>query len=142
MRISDWSSDVYSSDLHVAGDYFNRLGRSGFCRSLIDVALAMTSVDATARVPGGTRPNLEGPFYRAAPLREDGDLFAGDPPAGTPVLHLSGRVTDAATGAPIPGAIVDLWQADHDGHYDLDTFQLFGRVRADDRKSTRLNSSH
>src|SRR3546814_6975656 len=74
----------------------------------------MTSVDATARVPGGTRPNHEGPFYRAAPLREDGDLFAGDPPAGTPVLHLSGRVTDAATGAPIPGAIVDLWQADHD----------------------------
>src|SRR3546814_13758143 len=95
MRISDWSSDVYSSDLHVAGDYFNRLGQSGFCRSLIDVALAMTSVDVTARVPGGTRPNLEGPFHRdAAPLREDGDLFAGDPPAGTPVLYLSGRVTD------------------------------------------------
>src|SRR3546814_13249369 len=81
----------------------------------------MTSVDATARVPGGTRPNLEGPFYRAAPLREDGDLFEGDPPAGTPVLHLSGRFTDAATGAPIPGAIVDLWHADHDGHYALDS---------------------
>src|SRR3546814_17117524 len=50
--------EITQDELHVAGDYFNRLGRSGFCRSLIDVALAMTSVDATARVPGGTRPNL------------------------------------------------------------------------------------
>src|SRR3546814_14209171 len=45
--------EITQDELHVAGDYFNRLGRSGFCRSLIDVALAMTSVDATARVPGG-----------------------------------------------------------------------------------------
>src|SRR3546814_4613486 len=42
--------EITQDELHVAGDYFNRLGRSGFCRSLIDVALAMTSVDATARV--------------------------------------------------------------------------------------------
>src|SRR3546814_17343743 len=48
-----------------------------------------------------------------------------------PVLHVAGLVTDAATGGPIPGAIVELWHAYHDGHYDLDTFQLFGRVRAD-----------
>lgn len=124
--------EITQDELHVAGDYFNRLGQSGFCRSLIDVALAMTSVDVTARVPGGTRPNLEGPFHRMeSPLRADGNLFAGPPPAGTPVLRLSGRVTDVATGAPIPGAIVDLWQADHDGHYDLDDLQLFGKVRAD-----------
>ncbi len=124
--------EITQDELHVAGDYFNRLGQSGFCRSLIDVALAMTSVDVTARVAGGTRPNLEGPFHRAAaPLREDGDLFAGDPPAGTPVLQLSGRVTDVATGAPIAGAIVDFWQADHAGHYDLDELELFGKVRTD-----------
>lgn len=133
--------EITQDELHVAGDYFNRLGQSGFCRSLIDVALAMTSVDVTARVPGGTRPNLEGPFYRPAPLREDGDLFAGDPPPGTPVLHLSGRVTDAAIGAPIPGAIVDLWQADHDGHYDLDDLQLFGRVRADEEGRYRARTA-
>ena len=123
--------EITQDELHVAGDYFNRLGQAGFSRSLIDVTLAMTSVDATSRVPGGTRPNLEGPFYRSAPLRDDGDLFAGDPPPGTPVLYLSGRVTDADTGAPMPGAIIDLWQADHDGHYDLEHLQLFGRVRTD-----------
>lgn len=134
--------EITQEELHVAGDYFNRLGQSGFCRSLIDVALAMTSVDVTARVPGGTRPNLEGPFYRAvAPLREDGDLFAGDPPAGIPVLRLSGRVIDVASGAAIPDAIVDLWQADHDGHYDLDHLQLFGKVRTDAEGRYRVQTA-
>lgn len=121
---------INQDELHLAGDYLNRLGQSGFCRSLIDVNLAMTSVDVTARVENGTRPNLEGPFHRQqAPLREDGDLFAGrEPPPGSPVLLLSGRVTDAATGQPLIGAVVDVWQADHDGHYDLEALQLFGKV--------------
>lgn len=125
--------EITQDELHVAGDYFNRLGRAGFCRSLIDVNLAMTSVDVTARVAGGTRPNLEGPFHREeAPLRADGDLFAGKaPPPGSPVLLLSGRVTDAATGVPLTDATVDLWQADHDGHYDLDTLALFGKIAVD-----------
>jgi catechol 1,2-dioxygenase len=121
---------IDQDELHLAGDYLNRLGRSGFCRSLVDVALAMTSVDVTARVEGGTRPNLEGPFHRAdAPLREDGDLLAGEPGEGKPILNLFGTVSDAATGEPLPGAIVDLWQADGEGHYDLETFALFGQVR-------------
>lgn len=125
--------EITQDELHIAGDYLNRLGQSGFCRSLIDVNLAMTSVDATARVANGTRPNLEGPFHRSeAPLREEGDLFAGkDPPPGTPILLLSGQVTDVATGAPLTDATVDLWQADHEGHYDLDTLELFGKIPVD-----------
>jgi len=120
---------ITQDELHIAGDYLNRLGQSGFCRSLIDVNLAMTSVDATARGAGGTRPNLEGPFHRGeAPLRPDGNMFDGGPPPGTPILHLSGTVRDAATGAPLPGATLDLWQADHEGHYDLDGLELFGKV--------------
>jgi protocatechuate 3,4-dioxygenase beta subunit len=124
---------ITQDELHTAGDYFNRLGQSGFCRSLIDVNLAMTSVDVTARTANGTRPNLQGPFHRSeAPLRADGDLFAGKaPPPGSPVLLLSGRVIDVATGAPLPDATVDLWQADHDGHYDLHDLQLFGKVPVD-----------
>lgn len=125
--------EIDQDELHLAGDYLNRLGQAGFCRSLLDVALAMTSVDVTARVEGGTRPNLEGPFHRdASPLRPDGDLFGGaEPGPGMKVLFLSGRVTDAGTGAPLPGAILDFWQADDEGHYDLDRFSLFGKVPAD-----------
>ena len=124
--------EITQDELHVAGDYLNRLGTAGFCRSLVDVALAMTSVDVTARVAGGTRPNLEGPFHDGqAPVRPDGDLFGREPPAGTPILLLSGRVTDAATGQPLPGAVVDLWQADHHGHYDREGLQLYGKIVAD-----------
>ena len=135
--------EISQDELHLAGDYFNRLGRSGFSRSLIDVALAMTSVDVTARIAGGTRPNLEGPFHRAeAPLRADGDLFAGRaPPPGTPVLELSGRVTNAASGGPLEGAIVDIWQADHDGHYDLEALQLFGKVETDAEGRYRVRTA-
>ena len=44
---------ITEAELHLAGDYFNRLGQSGMCRSLIDVALAMTSIDDT----GAARTN-------------------------------------------------------------------------------------
>jgi protocatechuate 3,4-dioxygenase beta subunit len=132
---------IDQDELHIAGDFFNRLGQSGFSRSLIDVALAMTSVDVTALVKGGTRPNLEGPFHRAdAPLREDGNLFDGAPGATTPVLYLSGTVTDASTGAPLSGAMVDIWQADGEGHYDLEEFQLFGRVPTDAEGGYRVRT--
>jgi protocatechuate 3,4-dioxygenase beta subunit len=125
---------ITEDELHAAGHYFNRLGVSGMCPSLLDVAFAMTSVDATRRDVGGTRPNLEGPYYMPnAPLRPDGVLFDRPPPAAAPILNLTGRLLDAQTGAPIPGAEIDLWQADQDGIYDRKGFYLRGKVRTDDQ---------
>jgi protocatechuate 3,4-dioxygenase beta subunit len=133
---------ITQDELHVAGDYFNRLGQAGFCRSLIDVALAMTSVDVTARVEGGTRANLEGPFHKpTAPLRPGGDLFTQPLPPGSPVLTLMGRVTDAATGKPLPNAVIDLWQADHEGHYDREGDHLSGRVSVDAEGRYRVRTA-
>lgn len=122
---------ITQDELHVAGDFLNRLGQSGMCRSLVDVSLAMTSVDVTARAPGGTRPNLEGPFRGARPLRPDGDLLDRDPGPDAPRLTLSGMVRDAATGAPIPGAEIHVWQADHRGHYDNEGDNFRGRIITD-----------
>lgn len=120
---------ITQDELHLAGDYFNRLGQSGFSRSLIDVTLAMTSVDVTALTEGGTRPNLEGPFYRHDfPVRDGGCLFDQPPPPGAPVLTLRGTVLDAATGSPLDDAVLDVWQADHDGHYDREGHHLSGRI--------------
>ena len=134
--------EISQDELHIAGDYLNRLGQAGFCRSLIDVNLAMTSVDVAARTAGGTRPNLEGPFHRGeAPLRPDGNLFDREPAAGTPILHLSGTVRDAATGEPLPGAMLDVWQADHEGHYDLDGLELFGKVPVDAEGRYRVRTA-
>ena len=63
-----------------------------------------------------TPDQILGPFY---PLRQDpvrnGDLTAGGRAAGTR-LHLSGRVL-TTSGAPVPGAQVEIWQANARGRY-------------------------
>lgn len=121
---------ITQDELHVAGDFLNRLGQVGMCRSLVDVSLAMTSVDVTMD-KNGTRPNLEGPFHKdGAPERPDGNLLEHAMP-GAPILAMRGVVTDSLSGAPIEGAVVDIWQADHEGHYDRKGFHLSGRMRTD-----------
>ncbi|RVQ69652.1 hypothetical protein EKN06_05695 [Croceicoccus ponticola] len=131
--------EITQDELHVAGDYLNRLGQAGFCKSIIDVALAMTSVDVTRNVEGATRPNLEGPFHRlGSPVRADGNLFEEPIPFGSPVLELTGKITDAATGKPLKDAVLDVWQADHEGHYDRVGRHLSGRVAVDDEGNYRV----
>ncbi|MDB5582961.1 MAG: hydroxyquinol 1,2-dioxygenase [Bradyrhizobium sp.] len=122
---------ITERELHIAGDFLNRLGQSGFSRSLVDVALAMTSVDATRRVANGTRPNLQGPFHLVHRRRPDGNMIVKD--AGMqPRLTLSGHVRDVSTGKPLAGAEVDVWQADADGHYDDEDGHLRGIVVTED----------
>jgi protocatechuate 3,4-dioxygenase beta subunit len=50
-------------------------------------------------------------------------------------VWVAGRVT-SIDGKPIPGAMLDIWQAKADGIYDLQTegeFELRGRVKANDK---------
>jgi len=122
---------ITQHELHVAGDFFNRLGQVGMCRSLIDVALAMTSVDALDVASGGTRPNLEGPYHADHPVRPNGQLFENAPAPDVALLMLSGTVHDLATGMPAAGAMLDFWQADERGHYDRAGTNLRGVVVAD-----------
>lgn len=122
---------VTQDELHAAGDYLNRLGQAGMCRSLLDVALAMTSVEATGGSDLGTRPNLEGPYHAAHPLRPDGNLLDQPAKDGAQLLLVTGTVTDAGTGEIIPGARLDFWQADGDGIYDRAGTHLRGVVLTD-----------
>jgi protocatechuate 3,4-dioxygenase beta subunit len=121
---------VTEDELHEAGDYLNRLGQSGMCRSLLDVALAMTAVAVHAPPHGGTRKNLEGPYHTKHPDRPDGKLYEHDP-GKQPRFTMSGTVTDVRTGKPIPGAKLDVWQTDYDGIYDRKGMHLRGIVTAD-----------
>jgi catechol 1,2-dioxygenase/hydroxyquinol 1,2-dioxygenase len=65
----------------------------------------------------GTESNLEGPVYVPnAPERQMGDRLGIDPEGDT--LFLSGSVLDL-NGQPIANALIDVWQANSKGLYDI-----------------------
>jgi hydroxyquinol 1,2-dioxygenase len=82
--------------------------------------------------PGATEATVLGPFF-AHGAKEYGygaDLREGATMKGEDVW-VSGRVL-SVDGKPIPGAVLDIWQAKADGIYDLQTggeFELRGRVK-------------
>jgi protocatechuate 3,4-dioxygenase beta subunit len=123
---------VSEDELHEAARFLNGVGAAGVFASMLDIAFAMTIIDRRREGVPGTRPNLEGPEYvPGAPHRPDGNLIERDLDAGVALLELRGRITDAVSGAPIPGAQLDLWHADEHGGYDREGFHLRGIVTAD-----------
>ena len=87
---------------------------------LSDVLGITMLVDAlnNRRAATATENSVLGPFFREdRPQCPDGaDISDGLP--GTPLLF-EGRVVDHK-GAPVAGALVDVWHSDADGHYDVD----------------------
>ena len=86
------------------------------------------------RPPGATESTVFGPFFvEGSPAVENGDDIARGAP-GEPCL-MQGRVLDLA-GKPVPDALLEVWQADEDGFYDvqyadLDEARGRGHLRAD-----------
>jgi catechol 1,2-dioxygenase len=120
---------ISEDELHAAARYLNGVGQAGVFASMLDIAFAMTIIDHSREGVPGTRPNLEGPEYvPGAPRRPGGSLIEHPPGPGVPLLRLIGRVTDAESGEPIPGAELDLWHADENGGYDREGFHLRGVV--------------
>jgi protocatechuate 3,4-dioxygenase beta subunit len=82
--------------------------------------LGLTRPAAAALSP--TPPQTPGPFYPPPADRfadTDWDLVKVASlvrEAGGEVLHLEGRVLDA-TGAPVAGALIEIWQCDANGRY-------------------------
>jgi protocatechuate 3,4-dioxygenase beta subunit len=85
-----------------------------------------------------TEPSIEGPYYRdGAPFRTN--LVDADV-AGA-ALAVGGNVLSLDCKTPLAGAVVDVWQANGDGHYDNDgtmtlpngAMRLRGKLRTDAR---------
>ncbi len=104
---------------------------------LSDVLGVSMLVDAiNHRMPdGATETTVLGPFHVAdVPFSPNGaDIGAGR--AGER-LYVEGSVS-SANGAPLPGAVLEVWQSDDDGFYDVQRPELDGpslrtRLRADD----------
>jgi len=69
------------------------------------------------RAAGATESTVFGPFFiEGSPAFEHGDDLANGAP-GTPCF-ISGTVR-STDGEAIPGALLDIWQADEDGFYDV-----------------------
>ena len=112
---------------------------------LSDVLGVSMLVDAInhRRGDGATENTVLGPFYvHGAPeIENGGDMARGW--EGEPT-YVSGRVLDT-DGRPIPGAVLDMWQSNADGRYDVqlaDTGgrQLRARLRADGEGRFRLRT--
>ena len=87
-----------------------------------------------------TEATVTGPFFvDGAPLVElGGDLSGGA--SGEP-CYVQGTVTDAE-GRPLPGARVDIWEADDEGFYDVqydgDRLAARGHLFTDERGAYRF----
>src|SRR5262245_48057545 len=82
------------------------------------VAFAGTLLAGRALAAAGcraTEPEILGPFYRfGAPFRSQ--LAGPDEPGDR--LVVTGTVFSSDCRTPLPGALIEIWQANHTGVYD------------------------
>jgi len=74
-----------------------------------------------------TPTQIEGPYYKLGSPHRSSLIEPGI--TGTP-LEISGRVVNER-GTPIPGAVLDFWQSDDRGNYDMVGTLLRGHVFTD-----------
>lgn len=94
---------------------------------------------AAANAPDAhTATAILGPFFRHdAPMIPNGGTIIKNPVADGHVTYMHGKVVDSLTGAPIPGVIIDAWEASTNGLYeqqdpDQEDCNLRGRVTTDE----------
>jgi hydroxyquinol 1,2-dioxygenase len=92
------------------------------------LGVSMLTVMINGRTPPGATPNtVLGPFHiEDSPVIEAGGTLPGDA-EGTPV-YVSGTVR-GLDGAPIAGALLDVWQADEAGDYETQIPDCEARLR-------------
>jgi len=83
-----------------------------------------------------TEPNIEGPFFLPGSPERANLRVPGLP--GVPV-RLVGRVL-AEDCSPLPASLLDFWQANDDGAYDDDGFDLRGHQFTDEDGAFRLET--
>lgn len=115
--------------------------------------LALFARGAFAEQLAKTPTLTEGPFYPdKIPLDTDNDLLIVNnsiTPAVGEITHLTGRVL-SASGEPVPGVVVEIWQVDNKGVYlhsadssrrKRDTnFQGFGRCSVNRKGEYRFRT--
>src|SRR5689334_16886309 len=142
-HLHDFVRDVEPSfeEWRYAIDYLTRTGqictdtRQEFILLSDTLGISMLVDAINHRMPEGvTESTVLGPFHVAdAPFQANGADISGGMQGKR--LFVEGSVS-AADGMPVAGALVDVWQADHEGLYDvqrpdLDALTLRARFRTD-----------
>jgi protocatechuate 3,4-dioxygenase beta subunit len=99
--------------------------------SFAQVNQMQTNQSSTTQQPmmcATTEPTIQGPEYKQGPPFREGQNFAKG--LQGPRLELSGRVLSMDC-KPVEGAVLDIWQADSNGHYDNEGYNLRGKIKTD-----------
>ena len=129
--------EVNENELRQVVTFLTRVGQQNEFQLLLDVLGISVLVDdiTHGQEHDGTAHNVEGPFYRAdAPLRT---MLCRDDEEGD-ILFVSGHVTAAGDGRPLPGALLDVWQTNRQGYYENQDasqpdYNLRGRLLTDEQ---------
>ncbi len=105
-------------------DYLTRVGhisdekRQEFVLLSDVLGVSMLVIDLNSKkYAGATASTVFGPFFvEGSPAFENGDDIANGA-SGEP-CYMQGRVR-STTGEPLPGALIEIWQADDNGFYDV-----------------------
>jgi catechol 1,2-dioxygenase len=124
---------VSNDELHTALDFLVRVGSAGEMILLSDVLWLSILVDEQTHAAGEgeAQSNVAGPLHRAgAPLRT---VLSHGPDDGEP-FEVTVETVDCASGAPLAGVEIDVWQPAKNGRYDCDDpaqpeWNLRGRAR-------------
>ncbi|MGW7541576.1 catechol 1,2-dioxygenase [Streptomyces sp. NPDC054770] len=129
---------------HVTYEEYNALkswlisvGQDGEWPLFLDVWVEHVVEEVATGSREGSKGTIEGPYYvpDAPALPGVATLPMRDGEAGTPLVF-QGQVTGAA-GEALPGAVLEMWQADDDGLYaqfapGIPEWNLRGRIVTDD----------
>ncbi|ETK35555.1 dioxygenase family protein [Microbispora sp. ATCC PTA-5024] len=124
------------SEWNAAIEFLTRVGhmtnqhRQEFVLLSDVLGVSMQTVAVNSEAAGNaTEATVLGPFFaQDAPQVENGDDVSGGAP-GEPAW-VEGTVKGVG-GVPIPGARIEVWEADEDGHYDVQHHdgRVYGRAR-------------
>ncbi|HVE06689.1 MAG TPA: catechol 1,2-dioxygenase [Paraburkholderia sp.] len=136
-----WSALNYLGEAGQSGELGLLAAGLGF-EHFLDVRL--DEAEAKAGADGGTPRTIEGPLYVAGAPESQGHarLDNGSEPGTTLVMR--GRVL-GEDGKPVPGALVEVWHANHLGNYShfdksQPAFNLRGSICADAQGSYSFRS--
>jgi len=115
-----------------------RVGQDGEWPLFLDVWIEHVVEEVANESREGSKGTIEGPYYvpGAPELAARAALPMRSGEQGTPLVF-QGRVT-SVDGTPLPGATIEMWQADDAGFYSqyapgLPEWNLRGTVRADEQ---------